>query len=569
MIARRFTRCLPANSLVWRVHMSKLIRSFLLLAVCASLFLAAPVVPAQASDGGSGILLILDCSGSMWGRVEGKAKIAIAKQVTQELIKEVPGNVQLGLMAYGHRKKGDCKDIQMIGQLGASKDDLAGAVKQLNAKGKTPIADSLLKAGEILATREGETALVLVSDGLETCGGDPCKVAGELKSKGLKVVIHVVGFDVSQKEAAQLKCIASAGGGQYFQADNLAELKAALGKIKTAVVEEKPLPPAPEAAEAKASKSKSKRLKIAGPGTVKLKLASWAKMPKQWALVDAESGKRVAMGKVGSLKAKAGEYQIQWRQTEHGHVWVLLNEVVKVKSGETVEAPIDTGVRITTSKSIKPPRDWYLKDPVTRKRVLHVRESLDPQVAPSGNFILGWRQKEHGSRELRLKEVEIESGKLNDILVDFGINLQPADWLKEVYYYTLMDAKGKRHGFWNFFAPQVAPPGKYKLLIRPTQHNNNELLWGEITIPEHGFVDIPINSGAKFLHKEGAKPPYRIIFVNLENKKTYMARETWAPLPLPPGRYRLDWHETQHGSRRTTLAEEVEIEPGTLLEIEL
>ncbi len=549
--------------------MSKSIGYFLSLIICASLVLIAPVTPAQSGSGDAGILLILDCSGSMWGRVEGKAKIAIAKQVTQELIKEVPDNVQLGLMVYGHRKKGDCKDIQMIGQLGASKDDLAGAVKQLNAKGKTPIADSLSKAGEILATREGDTTLVLVSDGLETCGGDPCKVAGDLKSKGLKVVIHVVGFDVTQKEAAQLKCIAAAGGGQYFQANNLAELKAALGKIKTAVVEEKPLPPAPKAAEAKASKSKSKRIRIAGPGTVKLKLASWAKMPKLWALVDAESGKKAATGRVDALKVKAGEYQIFWRQSEHGHSPVLLNEVVKVKSGKTVEAPIDTGVRITVSKSIKPPRDWFLTDPASKKKVLSVRESLAPQVAPAGTYQLGWRQKKHGSITIMLKEVTVESGKLNDIVVDYGINLQPADWFKKVRYYALLDAKGKRHGYWNFFAPQVAPPGKYKLVIRPTEHQNNELLWGEVTIPEQGFVDVPINSGAKFLHQAGAKPPYRIIFINLDNKKSYMAKETWEPLPLPPGRYRLDWQESQHGSKRTTLADEVEVEPGTMLEIEL
>jgi hypothetical protein len=548
--------------------MSKSIRCLLMLVFCASLLLAGQVVPAQAGNG-AGILLILDCSGSMWGRVEGKAKITIAKQVTQELIKEVPDNVQLGLMAYGHRKKGDCKDIQIIGQLGASRGDLGGAVRGLNARGKTPIADSLLKAGEMLATREGDTTLVLVSDGLETCGGDPCEVAGELKSKGLKVVIHVVGFDVTQKEAAQLKCIASAGGGQYFQADNLAELKDALGKIKTAVVEKKPLPPAPKTAEATAGKSKSKRIRIAGPGTVKLKLASWAKMPNSWALVDAESGRRVAKGKIGSLKAKAGEYQIQWRQSEHGHSWVLLSEVVKVKSGKTVEAPIDTGVRITVSKSIKPPRNWYLKDPETRKRVIDVRGSLAPQVAPAGTYLLVWHQKEHGSRDITLKEVVVDSGKLNDIVVDFGINLQPADWLKKVYYYNLIDEKGKRHGYWNFFAPQVAPPGKYKLVIRPTEHQNNELLWGEITIPEHGFVDVPINSGAKFLHQEGAKPPYRVIFVNLDNKKQYMAMETWSPLPLPPGRYRLDWWESQHGSKRQTIADEVTVDQGTMLEIEM
>ena len=549
--------------------MKKLFKTYIFTALCACLALAI-FVPARAETANPGILLILDCSGSMWGRVEGKAKISLAKDVTRELIKDIPAKVELGLMAYGHRKKGDCKDIETIGKLGADRKVLEAAVLKLSARGKTPIADSLLKAGATLSSREGETTLVLVSDGLETCGGDPCKVAGELRGKGLKLVIHVVGFDVDSKAAAQLKCIANAGGGQYFQADNLAQLKAALGKIKASVVEQKPLPPAPKPAEAKSKKSKSKRIRIAGPGTVKLKLASWAKLPREWALVEAESGLEKARGSKQSLKVKPGEYQILWHQTEHGHRPVLLNEVAMVKSGKTVEAAIDTGLRITVPKGIKKPHSWSLADPADRKLVYQAHNTLGPEVIPAGRYILRWHQKDHQSARLNLGEVTIESGKLNDYLADHGLNLKPADWVtKKPRYYALLDDKGKRLGMWNFYAPQLAPSGKYQLVFRPTEHNNNELLWGEVTIPEHGFAELALNSGAKFIHAKGAKPPYRIIFINLDNKKEYRANETWAPLPLPPGRYRLDWHESQHGSKRTTLADEVVVEPGVLLEIEM
>jgi Ca-activated chloride channel family protein len=57
--------------------------------------------------------------------------------------------------------------------------------------------------------------------------------------------------------------------------------------------------------------------------------------------------------------------------------------------------------------------------------------------------------------------------------------------------------------------------------------------------------------------------------VNLDTKKQAMALETWDPLPLPPGRYRLDWWQEQHKTRRETLADEITIEPGTLLEVEM
>ncbi|MEJ5349040.1 MAG: hypothetical protein WHS46_10185 [Desulfosoma sp.] len=75
-------------------------------------------------------------------------------------------------------------------------------VQNLCAKGKTPIVDALTQAGELLAKNENDTTVVLVSDGLETCGGDPCQVAADLRARGLRLVIHVVGFDVNQTEAS-------------------------------------------------------------------------------------------------------------------------------------------------------------------------------------------------------------------------------------------------------------------------------------------------------------------------------------------------------------------------------
>ncbi|MGD9124533.1 MAG: VWA domain-containing protein, partial [Desulfarculaceae bacterium] len=482
---------------------------------CALLavFLLAPPTAAWAGPDETSLLFILDCSGSMWGRVEAKPKIAIAKSVLQDLVDQVPDKVQIGLLAYGHRRKGDCKDLELIHKLGASKAEIKKALGTLSAKGKTPISGSLLEAGKLLTGRESETTLVLVSDGLETCGGDPCQVAEKLRAQGIKVVIHVVGFDVDSKTADQLKCIAQAGGGRYFQADKVQDLKDALGQVKAAVVEKKPLPPAPKAAEPAKVTSKSKRIRIAGPGTVIIKPASWVKMPpRYWALLDVESGKRKARTAQSSTKVKAGEYQIAWRQSEHGHMEVILNEVVKVESGKKVEVPIDTGLRLSVPKGIQPPKWWELREPGQNKAAARFHGTLDPQVVPAGTYHLFWRQVEHGARTMDMGAIEIQSGKLNDHVVDSGLSLQPADWVgKNPYYYALLGEKRKRVGSWNSFTPQLAPPGKYTLLLRPTQHNHSEIIWGPVEIPQHGFASVPINSGLKFIHEKGAKPPYRII----------------------------------------------------------
>lgn len=552
--------------------MRHLYRLLALLLGCAILLAAAPAAPARAATAAApaDVLLILDCSGSMWGRLGGQPKIVLAKAVINQLIAQTPATVRLSLMAYGHRIKGDCQDIELIGRLGATKADLEAAVTALHAKGKTPIANALTRAGTILAGTDVAATVVLVSDGLETCGGDPCATAAQLRAKGLKVVIHVVGFDVNQAEAAKLQCIAKGGGGQYFQADDVAQLKAALGKITTAAAEDKPLPAPPQAAEPAAGQAKSQTVKIAVSGTVKLKLAPWVKMPRAWGLVEAESGQEAAQGNQDQLKAKPGEYQILWRQSEHGHQDLVLNEAVRVQAGQTVEAVIDTGIRLAAPKGFPPPKLWYLTETGRQEKVLAVGGSLEPQVAPAGTFDLWWRQDEHRSEPVNLGPVTLASGKLNDVLVDSGVDLQPAAWLKKLYFYCLEDAKGNRQRYnWDFFGPQIARPGQYKLFLRPGEHANNDLLWGEVTVPEHGFAAVPLNSGARFVHGKDAKPPYRIIFVNLATKQEYEARQTWDPLPLPPGSYRLDWWESEHGSKRQTVAEEVKVSDGVMLEIEM
>lgn len=540
-----------------------------LVILAVALSLVGGVDAAQADDR-AGILFILDCSGSMWGRVEGQPKISLAKEVMTEILGQVPDKTALGFMAYGHRRKGDCKDIELVAQLGAPAADIGRAVKGLTAKGKTPLAASLTEAGRLLEKREAETTVVLISDGLETCGGDPCKIAGDLKKKGLKLVIHVVGFDVDKAAVKQLECIAAAGGGSFFKADNLAQLKEALNKVKESVVEKKPLPPQPKAQEAEAKKSKSKRIKIKGPGTVVIKPASWVKMPRYWGLADIETGKIAVKGSGDSLRVKAGEYRIVWRQSEHEHVEAELTEVVTVESGKTKEVAIDTGLRLSLPKSITAPRWWGLVEPGGKKPIWGCRE-LGPQVVPAGDYRIYWHQDEHRSRPLLLGQVTLEAGKLNDVVVDSGLSLQPADWIKKgPKYYYLKDDQGQTVGLWSDLKPQLAPPGEYTLVYRPTEHEHNDIIWGPVTIPEHGFAEVAINSGLKFIHQPKAKPPYAIFLVDLDHKgREIMIKESWDPVPVPPGRYRLDWRESQHGNSRTTLADEIEVEPGAMMELEM
>lgn len=176
-------------------------------------------------------LFILDASGSMWGQIKGKAKITIAKEVMAKLVPELPRNNRIGLIAYGHRRKGDCNDVETLVKLGANnRQTVLDAVKGLNAKGKTPLTSSVNRAFKMLQGEKGESTIILVSDGIESCQGDPCKTVKAARKYGIKFVLNTIGFGLSKGESAQLECMAEAGGGQYSQADNADQLLKATRK---------------------------------------------------------------------------------------------------------------------------------------------------------------------------------------------------------------------------------------------------------------------------------------------------------------------------------------------------
>lgn len=193
------------------------------------LLLLCTLVAATNTFASQNLLFILDGSGSMWGRIDGEPKITVARQVMGQLIGELPDNSQVGLMAYGHSRKGDCEDIETLAPLGPlQRDHLIQQVQGINPKGKTPITAALERAVVQLRSLEETASVVLVSDGLESCEGDPCTAARAARESGVDFRLHVVGFDLGEADSGELRCMAEATGGQYFTAGNAEELGQAL-----------------------------------------------------------------------------------------------------------------------------------------------------------------------------------------------------------------------------------------------------------------------------------------------------------------------------------------------------
>lgn len=205
------------------------------------LFLLLPL-SALAQDRANTIL-VLDGSGSMWGQIEGVAKITIAQDVVGGLLGSIPEEQQLGLTVYGHRTRGDCTDIESIVPPGpGTRNAIAAAVTGIKPLGKTPMTDAVIAAAQALRYTEEKATVILVSDGVETCNPDPCAAAQLLEEAGIDFTAHVVGFDVGSDVEAlrQMQCIADNTGGLFLTADNAEELSQALTTV--AVAEPEPVP---------------------------------------------------------------------------------------------------------------------------------------------------------------------------------------------------------------------------------------------------------------------------------------------------------------------------------------
>ncbi|MCX7553140.1 VWA domain-containing protein [Marinicella sp. S1101] len=183
-------------------------------------------------------MVVFDASGSMWGQIEGKTKIEIARTAVSDISKSFAVDQAVGLMAYGHRRKGDCGDIEtLVPPAKSSAADIQHSVSALQPKGKTPLSQAVKMAAEQLKYRENKAEVVLITDGIETCDLDPCAVATELENLGIDFKAHVIGFGLSDDQGKQVACMADITGGQYVAAADAAGLNQALNQVIVAAEE--------------------------------------------------------------------------------------------------------------------------------------------------------------------------------------------------------------------------------------------------------------------------------------------------------------------------------------------
>ena len=445
------------------------------------------------------VMIILDGSGSMWGQAGGEAKIQAAKKVLKELIPSLPEEVRLGLTVYGHRHKGRCDDIEII--IPAGSNDRALLLEKINAispKGKTPIADSIKLVVNELKTKENETTIVLVSDGLETCNPDPCGMVRELKKTGIRFILHVVGFDVGATEKAQLSCLAEAGGGVYYGAGNANDLLSAFQSMQQEVVKKV------EFEKAKTTRKKAKtglgKLRVAFPPGGEKSLAHIRIVRKK----DNKTVKTAENPKADSTHPLlSGEYDVilGYANSNHQKPSEIAPIRVTINGGETTDLQLGALVFNMADGLKRIPAGSVTLRSADGKFVLTTPGKdndyyfFTTKPLPEGTYAFEYHYKTMPAPAILARGLEIKANAETVLTIDCGIQLKKND--QPMTGFDLIDSANKEkvlqvrrrwdndYPLWKAFP---VSPGKYEVMVY-LKGMDEPLPVGEVTIEKGQLLE--------------------------------------------------------------------------------
>ncbi|REJ99956.1 MAG: VWA domain-containing protein [Bacteroidetes bacterium] len=178
------------------------------------------------------IEFLFDASQSMYGRWQSGAKIDVARNLMYKMLDSLRyvDNIELALRVYGHQKQyppQDCDDSKL--EVPFSKGNtthIKQVLKDIVPRGTTPIARSLELCANDFPSSPARNIIILITDGIEECGGDPCAISTALQKKGIFLKPFVIGMGLDESLKKTFDCV-----GRYFDATNEATFQAALDVV--------------------------------------------------------------------------------------------------------------------------------------------------------------------------------------------------------------------------------------------------------------------------------------------------------------------------------------------------
>jgi formylglycine-generating enzyme required for sulfatase activity len=194
--------------------------------IIVTLFLSTLIMGEKTAEGKRRLIIIFDASYSMQDKLSGDVKIELAKNTISAILQTYPLK-DVGLIVYGHRYSStdskSCEDIELVKDFTNENVDM-DKINNLSGNGKTPISEALIFASKYFHP-EKQNHIILLSDGIDTCGGNPCDTIRKLEREHGNIKVDTVGFTLSETDKSMLDCISDSTGGSFYSAYSLPELR--------------------------------------------------------------------------------------------------------------------------------------------------------------------------------------------------------------------------------------------------------------------------------------------------------------------------------------------------------
>lgn len=181
------------------------------------------------------ILFLVDGSGSMLAQWEGKTRMDRAKEILTDLVDSLAAvdNLELGLRVYGHqyhRKYQKCNDTKLEVPFSPNNHSkLKTSIQGIRPQGVTPLALSLEQAANDFPESDNvRNVLIMITDGLESCDGDPCAISIALQRNHIFLKPYVIGIGLEEDYQREFDCL-----GKFINAKDVSSFQGALNKVIT------------------------------------------------------------------------------------------------------------------------------------------------------------------------------------------------------------------------------------------------------------------------------------------------------------------------------------------------
>ena len=562
-------------------------RLLLLLALTLACGRAAAAEPAST-------IIVFDGSGSMWGKIAGDrdTKLGVAREALRRSLAKVGPQTKVGLAAFGHRRKGDCSDTEVM--LAPEPNDpgrIMAALEKFNPKGRGPLVAAVKEAAAALGRTPGPASLVVIHDDLDNCSQDPCIAAEEIARANPGLAIHVVSLALAKPDAQRMACMPRITGGRHFDVADAAALGTAIDDaLRLGNVDARPAAPAASAAPAAPAPAPKAPVEDTGPPGLKLTATLGAGgpaviVPLAWRVrkaSDPAGAAPVAAARASNLDVElpAGSYVVE---VAHGLVKASETVEVKAKGATRSAVALQAGaIRVTaTLQNGTPALDqavFAISDvpagTAAARTVWSGGADAPPVILPAGT----WRISAELDRARTERQVTVAAGALIDAVLPLGagrLRAKASDReggppLDPVTFKITEDDADSPDGRREVARSTITEPeftlpaGTYYLTARHGQTETRERVLVNAGDEVTRTLILPIGSIALQSRLAGTTVAldrnigYRIDRLDVRQETIRIGKAS-SRLELPAGRYRI---ESELDGQNARIAREIEIRQG-------